>query len=248
MRVVRGDGDVVRRRTGPWTPAVHDLLNYLEQIGFPYSPRVLGLDDEGCELLTFIPGDSGTQGWSRVVPEAGLAAFARMLRTYHDAVADYRPTTTEWATVPRQIQAGELICHGDFGPWNVVWQDATPVGILDWDLAGPRPASYDLAYALEYVAPFRADEECVRWLGHPEPPDRQRRIELFAESYGLTSVAGLVDRVVEVQRESAIAVNHLAQLGMQPQVEWVANGFLDELAQRVAWTQAHRDLMEGAER
>ncbi|MFJ9104066.1 phosphotransferase [Streptomyces sp. NPDC102405] len=25
----------------------------------------------------------------------------------------------------------EAICHGDFGPWNVVWKGHRPVGIID---------------------------------------------------------------------------------------------------------------------
>ncbi|MEU2390837.1 hypothetical protein [Streptomyces sp. NPDC007369] len=34
-----------------------------------------------------------------------------------------------------------MICHGDFGPWNVVWQGHQPVGIIDSscaDSAGAR--------------------------------------------------------------------------------------------------------------
>jgi hypothetical protein len=161
-RVVGCDGDVVRRRAGSWTPAVHGLLAHLEAVAFPYSPRVLGFDEDGCELLTYIPGVSGRDSWAKVVPEDGMAAFARLLRLYHDAVAGYRPTTAEWATVEESLEDGEVICHGDFGPWNVVWQGSDPVGIIDWDLAGPRPPLHDVAYALEYGVPFRDDEECMK--------------------------------------------------------------------------------------
>jgi hypothetical protein len=38
---------------GPWTPAVHALLGHLEQRGFDGAPHMLGLDDQGRELLTF---------------------------------------------------------------------------------------------------------------------------------------------------------------------------------------------------
>lgn len=244
-RVVGCDGEVVRRRTSFWTPAVHGLLSHLEAVGFPYSPRVLGVDDDGCELLTYIPGVSGRDSWRKVVPENGLAAVARLLREYHDAVTDYRPTTSEWATVSKPIQEDEVVCHGDFGPWNIVWQGPDQAGIVDWDLAGPRPPVYDVAYALEYVAPFRDDHECVRWLAYPEPPNRARRIRIFADAYGLSSVTGLVDEVLAVQRDTIRAVRDLADRGLQPQVEWVAEGHLDELARRVQWTEANRNLFEG---
>lgn len=32
----------------------------------------------------------------------------------------------------RTGDAHTLVCHGDYGPWNLVWQGIKPVGILDW--------------------------------------------------------------------------------------------------------------------
>ena len=32
---------------------------------------------------------------------------------------------------PRPAQPPGSVCHGDFGPWNVVWNGPAPVGILD---------------------------------------------------------------------------------------------------------------------
>ena len=50
-------GDTVRRRAGPWTPAVHALLRYLEAAGFE-APRVRGIDERGREILGYIPGEA----------------------------------------------------------------------------------------------------------------------------------------------------------------------------------------------
>jgi len=38
------------------------LLRYLEAVGFPYSPRLVGQED-GADLLSFIPGASGVDAW-----------------------------------------------------------------------------------------------------------------------------------------------------------------------------------------
>jgi aminoglycoside phosphotransferase (APT) family kinase protein len=241
-RVVR-IGDTVRRPTHPWSQATHALLRHLEAAGFPCAPRVLGIDEEGREVLTYLEGESGPQGWAKVVDDAGLVRFARLLRDYHDAVAGFRPPDgLRWFT--GETGGDEVICHGDFGPWNVVWQGERPVGILDWDYARPGSRIHDVAYALEYVAPFRDDAECLRWLRYPEPPDRRHRVELFATAYGLTSTSGLVDAVVEVQRDGIEQVRRLATAGQQPQVDWVAQGHLQELANRVTWSQANRQLFE----
>jgi hypothetical protein len=240
-------GDTVRRPTQPWSPAVHALLRYLEAVGFRYAPRVLGFDEEGREVLTYLEGESGPQSWAKVVDDAGLARFARLLRDYHDAVADFRPPDgVRWYANAAAAGGGGdgLICHGDFGPWNIVWKDEQPVGILDWDYARPAPRIHDVAYALEYVAPFRDDAEGLRWLRYPDPPNRRHRLELFASVYGLTSTLGLVDAVIEIQRDGIEQVRRLANAGYQPQVGWVADGYLEELEVRLAWSQVNKHLFE----
>ncbi|MFD6417476.1 aminoglycoside phosphotransferase family protein [Streptomyces sp. NPDC060194] len=241
-RVVR-IGDTVRRPTHPWTPAVHHLLRHLAAVGFPYAPRVLGLDAEGREILTYQQGASGPDGWAEVVDDAGLTAFARLLRAYHDAVEGFRlPDGLTWCTGESGPTGDDVVCHLDFGPWNTVWDGPAPTGILDWDYARPAPRIHYIAYALEYTAPFRDDGECLRWLRHPAPPDRRHRIELFADAYGLTSTDGLADAVVAAQESGIALVRDLAARGLEPQSRWVAGGYLDELAGRVAWSRAHRHL------
>jgi aminoglycoside phosphotransferase (APT) family kinase protein len=243
-RVVRV-GQRVYRPAGWWTPAVHALLRHLQTHGFRYAPRVLGVDDQGREILTHIPGRSGRDGWAAIVANHGLASFARLLRDYHDAVRGFRPPADAvWACTDAPLGAGELICHGDFGPWNVVWRGRRPVGILDWDLAGPAPPIDDVAYALGYSVPFRDDRTALRWLAYDQPPDRRHRIEVFADAYGLPTTVGLVDQVARRQRLDLVRVRALAQRGLQPQASWVAGGFLDELAARAAWTEQHRALFE----
>ena len=80
-----------------------------------------------------------------------------------------------------------------------------------------------------YSVEFRADEQCLRWLAFPSPPDRRARLE----AYGLSEPAGLVDRVIAGQRDRMEQVGRLAAAGRQPQANWVANGYLQELARRV---------------
>jgi len=123
----------------------------------------------------------------------------------------------------------ELICHGDFGPWNVVWDGMTPVGLVDFDFAYPGDALDDVAYDLEYVAPFREDAHAMRWHGFTAPPDRARWIAVFAEEYGLSTVDGLVDAVIRRQRLTYQHVRALAERGLEPQRTWVIEGRLDEL-------------------
>lgn len=250
---VHREGDTVRRPLHPWSGAVHALLAHLGSVGFAAAPRVLAVDGD-TEVLTFLPGESGADGWAKVVDEDGLRAAARLLRSYHDAVRTWRPADAEtlvWADgstgvgAPRAAGADEqIVCHGDFGSWNLVWNGIDPVGLLDWEYAHVAPALSDVAYALEYVAPFRSDDEAMRWQRYPSPPDRRRRIAIFAEAYGWPGTDGLVDAVAGEQRRGRALVQALAERGVARQVAMVAEGYLDELDERIAWTSAHRQLLE----
>lgn len=109
---------------------------------FLCSPRVLGTDRQGGEVLTCLDGESGPCGWGRVAGGAGLRTLARLLCGCHDAVAGFGPPgELAWFTGETGVGDDQVICHGDFGPWNIVWRCACPVGILDRGLH-PAGASY----------------------------------------------------------------------------------------------------------
>lgn len=236
-------GNTVHRPAGWWTPAVHRLLKHLESIGFKYAPRVLGFDDKGREILSFIDGESGKDGWEKIVSDDGLRKFAKLLREYHDAVSDFHPTSdSEWAYSKGGVKEGEIICHGDFGVWNVVWQGSEPVGIIDWDFVLPAKPRYDMLYALEYAVPFRDDEACLKWHHFPEVPDRKHRIKVFTGAYGLTEIGNVVEDVAAMQRSVGGYEEYLAKRGLQPQLDWVNNGDLDEVEKRAKWTEENRGL------
>jgi hypothetical protein len=50
-------GNVVHERAAPWTPTVHALLRHLEDAGVDGVPGVLGFDDQGRQMLTYLPGE-----------------------------------------------------------------------------------------------------------------------------------------------------------------------------------------------
>jgi hypothetical protein len=49
-------GDTVRKPSGFWTPAVDALLMHLLRAGFTGAPRPLGRDDQGRQVLEYVPG------------------------------------------------------------------------------------------------------------------------------------------------------------------------------------------------
>ncbi|KAF5294567.1 hypothetical protein FQR65_LT19969 [Abscondita terminalis] len=98
----------VHRPTGPWTPAVHALLGFLNEQGLDGVPRVHGLDDEGREVLDYLPGRT-------LDPETEIASEAPWLRRRPGFAA----FMTSLARLPR-FRDGEVICHNDPGLYNWV--------------------------------------------------------------------------------------------------------------------------------
>jgi hypothetical protein len=218
---------------------VHAVLRHLRTGGVTGVPEPL-LIDGGHEEVSFLAGDAGADCWPHQATESGLRSAARLLRRVHDATAGWSgPPEGVWGLPP--VEPAEVVCHGDPGPWNMVWRDGEAVGLIDWDFCHPGPRREDVAYALEYLAPFRDDDDAQRWHGFAEPPDRARRLAVFCEEYGIAA-QGMVDTVLEVQRRGIEQVQGLAAAGVQPQLGWVADGYLDELAARVAWSTSHRHL------
>ena len=83
-------GDRLLRPVGPWSPAVHEYLRYLEAAGFGGSPRVLGTQDHR-EVLTFVDGDVANdpggepgRGHRRASGQQSLGTVSARLRRRRD--------------------------------------------------------------------------------------------------------------------------------------------------------------------
>ena len=205
-RVVRV-GQTVRRPAGPWTPAVHALLDHLEARGFP-APKARGIGDDGREILTYLPGEPALWPWPAVLREPdGIRQVGALIRRYHEALAGFAPAgSLRWQIGERALQPGEVVCHGDLNPSNLIWSGRALVGLIDWELAYPGSALRDLANAAWTMAPLCPDED-VSVLGFEQPPDRARRLAVLASAYGGVEPAELL---AEVQRLQA---TELAEAG-----------------------------------
>ena len=190
-------GSAVHRATGPWTPAVHALLRHLERVGFE-APRVIGMDEEGREVLTYVAGRAGVDPYpARVWDDVVLAQVGRLIRRYHDATADFVPPPgARWQSLVGAPGEGDVVCHNDLSPANTIYAERGPRTFVDWDLAAPGPRQWDLAYAAYRFVPLYADEACER-LGIPIVP-RSARLRILCEAYGLAGDRPLLD-VVEAR-------------------------------------------------
>ncbi|ANW19365.1 phosphotransferase enzyme family protein [Streptomyces clavuligerus] len=190
-------GGTVRRPTGPWSPLVHGLLRHLREQGFTGAPAVHGTLDEGrTEILDFLPGEAGTDPRTPAVTSAdALRTAAELLRAYHDSTVSLAGTAPSEGWMLPAREPAEVICHGDFAPYNCVLTGDRVTGVIDFDTAHPAPRLWDIAYAVYRWAPLTAP-------GSPDAhgtPDRQAaRARAFCDHYGLapSARARLLDTVV----------------------------------------------------
>ena len=186
----------VHRTAGPWTPTVHAFLRHLEAVGFSGAPRVIGMDEAGREVLTFVEGDvladpewqpgrpTPWPAWAR--SDDCLVESAQLLRRLHDASSSFVPPD---GAVWREhncptLGVGEIVCHGDVGPHNTVYRSGSPIAFIDWDGIRPNNPLVEFGNAVWHFVPL-GDDQYFAESGFGAPPDLARRLASFAREYGV---------------------------------------------------------------
>ena len=116
--------------------------------------------------------------------DAALRGAAKLIRNLHSAAAGFRPVITSYRFDPRPPQPGEVISHGDLGPWNTVYHGEIPVAFIDWDSAGPVDPLADLAAAAWTFVPLAPPGQLAE-AGFDPVPDLAARQRAFVDAYGL---------------------------------------------------------------
>jgi hypothetical protein len=174
-------GGAVHRTTGPWTPAVHALLGFLGS-HVDHTPRVLGFDEQGREVLTFLSGrvvDIDTE----LLTLGQIGSLVSWTRRFHEVVAGFgHPGPWRYPRVPY----ASLIGHNDIAPYNVCFDGDDVAGVFDWDLAGPTTPLMELAFIAWNCVPLWRD------IGDAAAAERIRHI---CSVYGGVHPAQIADAV-----------------------------------------------------
>lgn len=218
-------GNTVRRHSGRASEAVHMLLRHLERRQFSGSPRLLGIDEQGREMLSFIDGEAGQ--WPAIwSSEAALMTSAQLLRSYHDHTADLIDSPLAWVYTHSDAARHEVICHNDFGAYNIVFKDMQAVGIIDFDLAGPGPRLKDVAYAAYWMTPLSLSAEDMHPFAEADLQAGSRRLKLFCASYGIAADENLLDMIGEVLRLMGDEAHAAKMVGEAAAAKLIAGGHL----------------------
>jgi len=235
-------GETVRRPWRKTSPATGALLVHLERVGFDGAPRFLGRDEDGRETLSYVDGEAAIepqQPWA--LTDEALVSVARLLRAFHDAVASFDPSPYTWPqAVPERFRDG-TISHNDPNLDNVVFADGRAVALIDFDLASPGSAVWDVACAVRLWAPLRDPAD----VPHERSLARQR---LFLDAYELPlpERGRVIDAMVEAHDWCYRIVRGALRNGHEP-FERMWRGGGEAKAQRTrAWLLAHETEMRNA--
>ena len=252
-RVVR-IGATVRRPVRPFTATVQAYLRHLRERGVTFVPEAFGYDEQGREVLSFVPGDVPTEplpGWATT--EGVLQELARLVRALHDASEGWvPPTDAVWGSIPSPRPADlpalfdspELVSHQDYCPGNVVFRAGLPAAFIDFDFARPTTRVLDSVNALYWWVP----------LLHPvdRPPalreaDAARRVRIFADAYGLDRAQreALVPAAVTRSRNAHVTMRLAAEV--DPVFKrWWDEGVKDRMPRAEQWLGREADHIRSA--
>lgn len=193
---------------------MRDVLVHLERVRFDAAPRWLGIDERGRDVLSWIDGETfadrsrlhpylGESSARRTFTDRQLVAVMRLLRSYHDTFE------------------AEVVCHGDYGPWNIVWRDGLPFALIDFDNVHAGDPADDVAYALRVFLGYG--------LVDAEPQALSLRTSVMLEAYGAVFDVGAI-----LEREYGLAEDRCRRNG------WFRQ--LAKLPAERAWLAAHGSL------
>ncbi|HEX5096221.1 MAG TPA: phosphotransferase, partial [Acidimicrobiia bacterium] len=201
----------------------------LEEQNFAAAPRLLDVDEGGCLVLSYIDGFGAPDlDVSRWTPEQIEAAFA-LLRRYHDITAG-----------SPLAGSAEVVCHNDFTPQNVVFDDGAPVGIIDWEWAAPGSRRRDLGHAI------------WQWLNvsawGPPIDDLAQLIHRALGAYGLAADASIPADIEAREVEWLNIATQAARAGHdtwdRSPAHWT--GTAQWVAEELRWLRSHATVLADA--
>jgi hypothetical protein len=249
-QVVRA-GSHVLRPGSPHAGSIHAFLRAVREAGFEGAPLPVGIDEDGRERLEFVAGEVPLvpyPAWCR--SGTALASVARLLRGLHDAARGFDPGGLSWDDSLADPAGGTLVCHNDAEPSNVVFRGGVAVALLDFELAAPGRAVYDLAHLARFWVPIddEVDRARLGWSPADQPPgdqspaDQPARLRLLADAYGLdpagraellVAIDDALDRIEAATRRAVAAGNPAAT------ALWNRTGGPARFARRRRWWTRH---------
>ena len=228
------DGKYVYRPKPFNATDIHQFLNFLSQKGSSVTPKVMGVSGEE-EILSFMPGIVYNELPESLRTDEMIKSAAKLLKNFHVLSRDYMSQldgSEQWLLSPKEPM--ELLCHGDFAPYNVTIENNKALGIIDFDTLHPGYAMWDIAYGIYRWASFEAGGDLKEQI---------RLALLFLEAYetdDIKFVGTLIKRLqalVDCMKKEAASGNENFQ-------ENIESGHLQKYLEDIEYLKANQLAIE----
>ena len=142
------------------------------------------------------------------------------------------------------MKQGQIIRHGDLGPWNTIWQGDNLAALIDWDFIQPGKRIEDLAQMAYYFVPLRG-EKGWKDAGFVKRPDIAARLLQLTKSYGMYSPEEVIDTLLKLLQDDCEVVERLSADGIEPWVSFLKRGDIEEALADSQWIIENRDSILG---
>ncbi|SFR57669.1 Phosphotransferase enzyme family protein [Anaeromicropila populeti] len=179
-------GEKIIRPANPWSINIHAFLDFLIKEQFQFVPKPFGFTEHEEEILSYVPGTAYNYPLPKMfLKDEVIAEAAILLHSYHQVSKKYinRLSNQEVWMLPT-VSPIEVMCHGDFAPYNVTIIDGKPAGIIDFDTLHPGPALWDVAYAVYRWVPFTSPENPDHY---DDLKEQIRKTKVFMDAYNATT-------------------------------------------------------------
>ncbi len=217
-------------------------------------PEPLGYDEQGREVLSFMAGEVPVEplpDWA--TSDEVLVALAGLIRRLHDASDGWEPPAgAVWGSLPGESEAAltplferpDLVSHQDYCPGNVVFRDARPIALIDFDLARPTTRVADCVNALYWWAPLMDPLDRAPSL---REVDAAPRVRCFADAYGMDKRQREEIVAMAVRRTRNSYFTMRAAAAVDPVFKrWWDEGVKERIPRTEQWLFQERESIEAA--
>lgn len=194
---------------------------------------MLGLDERGREILTFVDGHVAWQSpTDRVNSIESLVQVARLVRQFHDLTAGTALAGDQ-----------EVVCHNDLSPRNTVYRGSDgglllPVAFLDWDIAAPGARIHDVAHVCWQYLDLGPAVDDLSATAH--------RMRVMCDAYGLADRRRVVETILWWQDRCWRGIEAGAAAGDTAMIRLRDSGAVRTVHAAHEWVVAHRAELERA--